>query len=472
MPESLRSTIPETQSQTIFVLISPPVPDLDILRTILAPFAPTPPPAQENENDASSNPPESQTETDTREIPLYPLRIPLQPPLNTRQAERWTKNLWPVILNPAAPRANVSPPPQLLNRTLDSIKPRAGYYLALAQKVAHEADDAGLGRRVGAVVVDPAIEATITHEHELDSEQEKEKAKQNWTRAIVAVAGDARYNRREAGQPSQAEAHAISTSTSTTGFGPNPASQTYNADLEGGPELHALMRGIEMVSRRRRDDTLSESSPDGGHLTPLESHFLYHTDDNNAPPPSISECPCPADEISPVPEKLQKLDTTTAHPTKTAAATAETDTTTATTAAATGRIRPRALGGYLCTDMDIYLTHEPCLSCCMGLLLSRCRAIIFPRNGRMVTGGVASEPVVSQQQQQQQEEEGNEDRNEGAGEETQRDKSRDPRNNRKYYGLHWRKELNWRALGFEFVADGYLVEEMGIEGEDGVAFHA
>lgn len=362
-----------------------------------------------------------------------------------------------MILNPAAPRANVSPPPQLLNRTLDSIKPRAGYYLALAQKVAHEAEKRGLGRRVGAVVVDPAIEATM---HELDSEKEKD-----WTRAIVAVAGDARYNRREAGQPSQAEAH------TTTGSGPNPASQTYNADLEGGPELHALMRGIEMVSRRRRDDTLSESSPDGGYLTPLESHFLYHTDDNDAPPiPVSAECPCPADEISPVPEKLQKVNTTTAHPTKTAAHSAETDATTTTAAAAaTGRIRPRALGGYLCTDMDIYLTHEPCLSCCMGLLLSRCRAIIFPRNGRMITGGVASEPVLSSHQQQQEEDE---DENEGAGGGKQRDKSRDPRNNRKYYGLHWRKELNWRALGFEFVEDGYLFEEMGIEGEDGIAFHA
>ena len=120
-------------------------------------------------------------------------------------------------------------------------------------------------------------------------------------------------------------------------------------------------------------------------------------------------------------------------------------------------------------DMDIYLTHEPCLSCCMGLLLSRCRAIIFPRNGRMITGGVASEPVLSSHQQQQEEDE---DENEGAGGGKQRDKSRDPRNNRKYYGLHWRKELNWRALGFEFVEDGYSFEEMGIEGEDGIAFHA
>lgn len=25
---------------------------------------------------------------------------------------------------------------------------------------------------------------------------------------------------------------------------------------------------------------------------------------------------------------------------------------------------------------------------------------------------------------------------------------------RNYYGLHWRKELNWRALCFEFVEDG------------------
>lgn len=425
LPETLQSIIPEHEhsSQTIFVLVSPPIPDLDALQTLLAPFAPTP---LKHENE---NPPPD----DAKRISFFPLRIPLQPPLNARQAERWTRAMWPVIFNPAAPRANIAPPPQILNRTLESVQPRAGYYLALAQELAHEAERSGLGRRVGAVIVDSAIETTLHHTG-TDA-----KADAPWTQAIVAVAGDARYSRRDAGAGEESDVQ--------LGSGPNPASRTYNADLEGGPELHALMRVVDMVARRRREDD-GQATPDNTYLSPLESHFLYQAD-----APSAADCI--ETEILPVPGKYQKTDVDTAQSTKTAIET-------------TSRIRPRALGGYLCTDLDVYLSHEPCLCCSMGMLLSRFRAVIFPRKGRMVTGGLASEPVVCPTSL---------DDNELNTEEAQeaaadKDKSRDPRNNRKYYGLHWRKELNWRALGFEFVEDGYLPREMGIDGEDGVAFHA
>ena len=345
--------------------------------------------------------------------------------------------MWPVIFNPASPRANIAPPPQVLNRTLEAIQPRAGYYLSLAQVLAHEAEQSGLGRRVGAVVVDPAIEATL---HGQDSDTAA------WARAVVAVAGDARYIRREAAESEQ-----------TVGGRSTPASQVYNADLEGGPELHALMRVVDMVSRRRREDQEdpipastsmdADSSPDkGAYLHPLDSYFLYQTD-----APAVTGC----SEPSRVPEKYQKTDNTTAQCTKTAEP-----------PVSTSRIRPRILGGYLCTDLDVYLSREPCLSCSMGLLLSRFRAVIFPRGGRMVTGGLASEPIAAPVAS------GVEEDHPARIENRDQDKSRDPRNNRKYYGLHWRKELNWRALGFEFVEDGYLFEEMGVEGEDGVAFHA
>ncbi|BCR83907.1 putative tRNA-specific adenosine-34 deaminase subunit Tad3 [Aspergillus chevalieri] len=419
LPEALQSTISQYHnhnghsSHTIFVLISPPIPDLDTLHTLLAPFAPGPPAPEED-------PPTESCSSDTSKIPFYPVRIPLQPPLNARQAEKWTKAMWPVIFNPAAPRANVAPPPQILNRALDSIKPRAGYYMALAQKLADEAEQSGLGRNVGAVIVDPAIEETIEGGE--------------WDQAVVAVAGDARYSR-------------LDKTELQLGQEPNPASQTYNADLEGGPELHALMRAVDIVARRRREDN-TPSATDNGYLSPLESHFFYQFD-----APLVSD----TSDISPVPEKLQKTNTTTAHCTKTAEP-----------AVSTSRIRPRTLGGYLCTDLDVYLSREPCLCCSMGVLLSRFRAVIFPRRGRMVTGGIASEPVVSPVCD---DDDADDEENDTEPIENTGDKSRDTRNNRKYYGLHWRKELNWRALGFEFVEDAVSFE-MGIEGEAGVAFHA
>jgi tRNA-specific adenosine deaminase 3 len=78
--------------------------------------------------------------------------------------------------------------------------------------------------------------------------------------------------------------------------------------------------------------------------------------------------------------------------------------------------------GYLCHNLDIYLTHEPCIMCSMALLHSRFgRVVIGARMPK--TGGLSSET-------------GNnipdESESEGLG-----------------YGLFWRKELNWNMLAWE-----------------------
>lgn len=102
----------------------------------------------------------------------------------------------------------------------------------------------------------------------------------------------------------------------------------------------------------------------------------------------------------------------------------------------------------------------------MGLLLSRFRAVVFPRSGRMVSGGLASEPVVRPVPAEEDENENENENENGIGAEKTDD---DGSVEREYYGLHWRKELNWRALGFEFVEE--LENEEG-SAELGVAFHA
>ncbi|KAI9376645.1 hypothetical protein BJX61DRAFT_488534 [Aspergillus egyptiacus] len=441
LPQPLRPLLlkDNPSPQSIFVLIAPPLPDVDRLQELLAPYVPKP------ESSSSESNPSAQNQAG--QVKFHTIRVPTLPPLGTVQAEKWTKELWPVVYNPAAARATISPPVQVLNRTREFIQPDAGRYLALARKVAEEAEQSGRGRRVGAVVVDPDILSRI-----LDAGDDIDA---RWADAVVAVAGDARYSRQEAGMPSIAEQH--------TGGGPNPATQTYNADLEGGPDLHALMRAAEIIAYKRRAGD-PEAENDKPSLSRLEAYFLSQADSTS--PDVESE---PETQESAVPEKYQKVgpDLSQAVPISTTAVATTTE------EAPASRIRPRSQGGYLCTDLDVYLTHEPCVCCCMGLLLSRFRSVVFPQTGRMVTGGLASEPVVTPVPVSADSGETTTipepDSEQKRGDETER-RTHEPKDQRMYYGLHWRKELNWRALGFEFVqATRGPDEEIA---EEGLAFYA
>ncbi|KAJ5726615.1 uncharacterized protein N7483_007972 [Penicillium malachiteum] len=480
LPASLRAELEAkgslgTGAPTIFVLIAPPLPDTEELLDLLAPYAP----------DTYGANTSSEEDKPVSKITLVTTTIPLQPPFNAQQAKKWTETMWPVVFNPAAPRLTVAPPPQILNRAQQSIQPRAGYYLALARKVAAEAKASGRGRGVGAVVVDPEIEAEI----EAEAAEQGTSNLDSWMDAVLCVGGDVRFARSEAGKPSQTDLH--------PGVSPNPACSTFDADLEGGPDLHALMRAAELVARCRREDSehqaemaakpspLSVVHADpqlSSKLSPLESFFLRQaglpeTSSASNAAASITLSPkkrkhedpnpestaVPLDSINTDPSTPQPQNETgtplPAPPPSTLAT--KTDSSipvpeiepASTSEVSTSRIRTRSQGGYLCTDLDIYISHEPCLCCSMGILLSRFRAVIFPRSGRMRSGGLASEPVISpvlDDQDQAQEQVGDDER--------------------LYYGLHWRKELNWRALGFEFVEEGQDGEVN--EDEGGVVFNA
>uniref|UniRef100_A0A093V4K9 tRNA-specific adenosine deaminase subunit tad3 n=1 Tax=Talaromyces marneffei PM1 TaxID=1077442 RepID=A0A093V4K9_TALMA len=373
---------------TIFVLIPPPLPEADQLRILLAPFVPS---------SISSNPQDDESGVKAS-IPIHRVTIPLQPPFNSQQAETWSKIYWPTNFNAASPRGMIAPPPKILNVTQTSIAPNAGYYLSLAGQVAREAKGAGRGRGIGVVIVDPAIAASSRSNGATLTEDDEEG-----DNGVVAVAGDARYC-----APGLA-------SRDNLGEG------VYEADCEGGPEFHAIMRAVEMVATRRRDDKVAmatdkTASIRNTSLTPLESHYLCR----------------PAS-----PSQYTSITETDTHTNQNA-----------------GRILSRAAGGYLCTDLDIYITHEPCLACSMGMLLSRFRAITFPRRGRLVTGGLASMEIPQSSSRAKLESSGNitndnNDEEDGGNE----DGGKPPQKRETYYGLHWRKELNWRAMCFEFVND-------------------
>ncbi|KAI1093797.1 hypothetical protein F5B19DRAFT_491116 [Rostrohypoxylon terebratum] len=91
--------------------------------------------------------------------------------------------------------------------------------------------------------------------------------------------------------------------------------------------------------------------------------------------------------------------------------------------------------GYLCHDLELYLSHEPCTMCSMGILHSRMGKVIFRR--RMpLTGGMTSE-----------------DRPTGICGESGMCKGEGSCGGGQGLGLHFRKELNWTLFGWEFEAE-------------------
>jgi tRNA-specific adenosine deaminase 3 len=76
--------------------------------------------------------------------------------------------------------------------------------------------------------------------------------------------------------------------------------------------------------------------------------------------------------------------------------------------------------GYLCHELEIYCTHEPCVMCAMAIVHSRFGKIVFEK--RMNEGGITADW---------------EGKKDGLG-----------------HGLWWRRELNWTMLGWEFKRKG------------------
>lgn len=82
--------------------------------------------------------------------------------------------------------------------------------------------------------------------------------------------------------------------------------------------------------------------------------------------------------------------------------------------------------GYLCVDLDIYITHEPCVMCSMAILHSRFKRCVFGR--RMpLTGGLTADTVKGKVDESV-------ELSKGLG-----------------HGIFWRpSELNWKLLAWEW----------------------
>ena len=92
---------------------------------------------------------------------------------------------------------------------------------------------------------------------------------------------------------------------------------------------------------------------------------------------------------------------------------------------------PVARDGYLCLNLELYVTHEPCVMCSMAILHSRFARVVFGQP-MLRTGGLTTAS-----------------RNKSGSHVDSDDCGLG-------YGLFWRQELNWRHLVWQWVADDEL----------------
>ena len=101
-----------------------------------------------------------------------------------------------------------------------------------------------------------------------------------------------------------------------------------------------------------------------------------------------------------------------------------------------------APGGYLCLDLELYLTHEPCVMCSMAINHSRFGRVVFGQ--RMPrTGGLAADVVADDTDNVS---------SSVTGEEVVK---------RPGYGLWWCEKLNWKFLTWQWVDEEVMVGRDG-----------
>ena len=85
--------------------------------------------------------------------------------------------------------------------------------------------------------------------------------------------------------------------------------------------------------------------------------------------------------------------------------------------------------GYLCLDLELYLTHEPCVMCSMAILHSRFGRVVFQERMER-TGGLTADRLEA------------------------------PSGSK--YGLFWRPEMNWKLLAWQWHEDESSISKPGL----------
>ncbi|KAB2569265.1 tRNA-specific adenosine deaminase subunit tad3 [Lasiodiplodia theobromae] len=367
-----RVTAPASFGETRFLLVCPTTQiapsDLSTLLSAHPPFKPTtePSPATAADNDDDDNDTKPAVSATSFPLAIHTLPVPALAPTSAPQADGWTATYWPVAYKHTNP---YGPHPSLVSRAAAEVGPRAGTWLALAECGAAQAVDAGMtaaGAAVGAVVVERRLDGNGRAVQE---------------GRCVAVAGDAR------------RCGMVGDDDEGDGAGESEGCGGVGA---GNVMAHAVMRAIGMVAlkRLRLEEAAAAAGKKEGSSSSTQAGDAEGQGEEREKEQKPSRACC--DPVEPVFAVQPR--------TEVEKALFERD----------DNLSPN---GYLCVDLEIYLTHEPCVMCSMAILHSRFNRVVFNRRMPRSGGMTADEHGVG-------------------------------------HGLFWRPaELNWKFLCWEFVED-------------------
>ncbi|KAI0843416.1 cytidine deaminase-like protein [Hypoxylon sp. FL0890] len=333
--------------------------------------------------------------------------VPLLAPTSQVQANMWSQQYWQSVYRKNNP---LGPHPATVTRTESSVARDASVWLNLAHQIAKKAQEAGIGEPIGAVIVKRtypgrsdggrvAFVRQTTMESDLSPSESNIRTGPRTGRVVIpgqntepnrsaGLNHDADYDgiagpgcdaeRRLKGKDNEDEKE---TTQIVAIAGDARWHQQEKTGHTGNPMAHAALRAISMVAQKLvRAENRSELEQKIMDFESFQDNILL--DDERV----VFE----ADH--PVPD------------------------------------------GYLCHELELYMTHEPCVMCAMAILHSRMGRTVF-RHRMPLTGGMSAE-----------------DRDHEACK-ASATCSQGQCGGGQGLGLHWRKELNWTLLGWEWESD-------------------
>ncbi|KUJ08543.1 cytidine deaminase-like protein [Mollisia scopiformis] len=381
-----------------------------------------------------------------KDLEIFTAKVPLLAPTSMDQAKVWTKLYWPTVYKKSNP---FGPHPSIVSRAEEEIRGEVQGWMDLAYRVAREASEAGFGEEVGVVVV----------------ERKGGKGR------VVAVAGDGRWSGCVLGEKGvgggNVTAHAVmrvigmiagslkrrdELSRGSSGVIEDSTSSKLELLDEGGSAVEVSREsGIAPVGD---SSTLSEYGLH--HFAQSKYAIEAHNGSEDLIPTGHKKLPNTA--IPPEPtlstgiSKHHEVDLTVPIASDSSAESAPNSMPSydkQQNASVTDKERdgtPRLTSGvsdvqcqetidifqdhpilsiekkhfdpdgnqngYLCHDLEIYCTHEPCVMCSMAIVHSRFGRVVF-ENRMKKTGGMCADGELG-------------------------------------HGLAWRKELNWTLLAWQW----------------------